>query len=191
MSNSFRPYGRSSRLLCPWDSPGKNTGVGLPFPSWGNLIFPTRDRTWISRIEGRFSTVWATRGSLMVLLYFSFSTLGKSLNICMSSSFIFKMEIITYLPDQDVAMLKRDDTTSQCLEEWQVHCQCPVNFICYYDYLEGFSGGTSGKESPCQCRRHKGWGFDSWVGKICWRREWQPTPVFLPGSPMDRRSWGL
>ena len=27
--------------------------------------------------------------------------------------------------------------------------------------------------------------FDSchpWVGKILWRREWQPTPVFLPGE---------
>ena len=23
-------------------------------------------------------------------------------------------------------------------------------------------------------------GFDLWVGKIPWRREWQPTPVFLP-----------
>ena len=23
-------------------------------------------------------------------------------------------------------------------------------------------------------------GFDSWVGKISWRRKWQPTPVFLP-----------
>ena len=57
------------------------------------------------------------QGSLMVLLYFRFSTLGKSLNICMSSSFIFKMEIITYLPDQAVVMLKGDDTTSQCLEE--------------------------------------------------------------------------
>ena len=22
--------------------------------------------------------------------------------------------------------------------------------------------------------------FDFWVGKIPWRREWQPTPVFLP-----------
>ena len=22
---------------CPWDSPGKNTGVGLPFPSPGDL----------------------------------------------------------------------------------------------------------------------------------------------------------
>ena len=24
--------------------------------------------------------------------------------------------------------------------------------------------------------------FDSWVGKISWRRAWQPTPVFLPGQ---------
>ena len=23
-------------------------------------------------------------------------------------------------------------------------------------------------------------GFDPWVGKISWRREWLPTPVFLP-----------
>ena len=28
-----------------------------------------------------------------------------------------------------------------------------------------------------QCGRH---GFHPWVGKICWRRAWQPTPVFLP-----------
>ena len=25
-------------------------------------------------------------------------------------------------------------------------------------------------------------GFDPWVGKIPWRRKWQPTPVFLVGS---------
>ena len=25
-------------------------------------------------------------------------------------------------------------------------------------------------------------GFDPWAGKILWRREWQPTPVFLPGE---------
>jgi len=29
MSDSLQPYGlNSSRLLCSWDSPGKNTGVG-------------------------------------------------------------------------------------------------------------------------------------------------------------------
>ena len=30
---------------------------------------------------------------------------------------------------------------------------------------------------------NSGCGFDPWAGKIPWRREWQPTPVFLPGEP--------
>ena len=31
--NSVRPHRRQpTRLLCPWDSPGKNTGVGCHFP---------------------------------------------------------------------------------------------------------------------------------------------------------------
>ena len=30
--------------------------------------------------------------------------------------------------------------------------------------------------------------FDPWVGKIPWRRKWQPTPVFLPGKPHRQRS---
>ena len=30
--------------------------------------------------------------------------------------------------------------------------------------------------------------FDSWVGKILWRREWQPTPVFFPGEFYGQRS---
>ena len=28
----------------------------------------------------------------------------------------------------------------------------------------------------------------SWVGKIPWRRKWQPTPVFLPGESQGQRS---
>ena len=28
----------------------------------------------------------------------------------------------------------------------------------------------------------------SWIGKIPWRREWQPTPVFLPGEFHGQRS---
>src|SRR5574337_811198 len=32
VSDSVRPHRRqSTRLLCPWDSPGKNTGVGCHF----------------------------------------------------------------------------------------------------------------------------------------------------------------
>ena len=36
-----------------------------------------------------------------------------------------------------------------------------------------------------QCRRP---GFDPWVGKIPWRRNWQSTPVFLPGEFHGQRS---
>ena len=49
-------------------------------------------------------------------------------------------------------------------------------------------GGTSGKESTSQCRRHKKLEFDPWVGKIPWRRAWQPTPVFLLGESHGQRS---
>ena len=36
-----------------------------------------------------------------------------------------------------------------------------------------------------QCGRP---GFNPWVGKIPWRRKWQPTPGFLPGESHGRRS---
>ena len=42
-----------------------------------------------------------------------------------------------------------------------------------------FPCGSDSKESACNSRQP---GFDPWVGKISWRREWQPTPVFLPGE---------
>ena len=36
----------------------------------------------------------------------------------------------------------------------------------------------------------KSWspGFDPWVGKFPWRREWQPMPLFLPGEFHGQRS---
>ena len=56
----------------------------------------------------------------------------------------------------------------------------------------GLPCSSAGKETSCnagvhlQCRKP---GLDSWVGKIPWRRKWQPSPVFLPGNPTDRRAW--
>ena len=55
----------------------------------------------------------------------------------------------------------------------------------------GFPGGARGKEPYCQCRRRKRCGFDLWVGKIPWRKAWQPTPVFLSGESHGQRSLGL
>ena len=51
-----------------------------------------------------------------------------------------------------------------------------------YIQLRGFRGGASGKEPTCQSRRHNIHDFDPWLGRIPWRRAWQPIPVFLPGE---------
>ena len=55
-------------------------------------------------------------------------------------------------------------------------------------YSKLCSGGTSGKESACQCRRHKSHKFNPCIGKIPRRRKWQPTPIFLPGKFLGQRS---
>ena len=48
-----------------------------------------------------------------------------------------------------------------------------------------FPGGSESKSICLQCGRPR---FNPWVGKIPWRRKWQPTPVFLPGKSHGRRS---
>ena len=45
----------------------------------------------------------------------------------------------------------------------------------------GFPGGSVVKNPPAQQEMQEMW-LDPWVGKIPWRRAWQPTPVFLPGE---------
>ena len=60
-----------------------------------------------------------------------------------------------------------------------------------------FPGGSDGKKICPQCRRL---GFNLWVRKIPWRREWLCTSVFLPEefhgqrnlggySPWGRKEW--
>ena len=44
------------------------------------------------------------------------------------------------------------------------------------------------KNLPANAGRLKRRGFDPWVGKIPWRRAWQPTPVFLPEESHGERS---
>ena len=48
----------------------------------------------------------------------------------------------------------------------------------------GFPGGSVDKESPVVQETP----LDSWVGKIPWRKKWQPTPGFLTGDYHRKRS---
>ena len=49
----------------------------------------------------------------------------------------------------------------------------------------GFPGGSDGKESACNAGDLDS---DPWVGRIPWRREWLPTPGFLPREFHGQRS---
>ena len=53
---------------------------------------------------------------------------------------------------------------------------------------QGLPRWLGGKESAYLCRRCRRHGFNPWVGKIPWRRAWQPTPVFLSGRSHGPRS---
>ena len=52
-----------------------------------------------------------------------------------------------------------------------------------FGQLSFHSGGSDSKEFAMQ----KTW-VQSWVGKIPWRREWLPTPVFRLGEFQEQRS---
>ena len=72
---------------------------------------------------------------------------------------------------------QKDSMTEICLG-----CQI---FKMSYLYGWGLPRWLKGRESACQGRRC---GFDLWVGKIPWRRKWQPTLVFLSGKSHKQRS---
>jgi len=54
----------------------------------------------------------------------------------------------------------------------------------------GFPSGSAGKKKKkkkhcLKCRRPR---FDPWDRKMPWKREWQPTLIFLPGESHEQRS---
>ena len=44
------------------------------------------------------------------------------------------------------------------------------------------------KNSPANAGDIRDSASNPWVGKIPWKRKWQPTPVFMPGESHGQRS---
>ena len=59
------------------------------------------------------------------------------------------------------------------------------HYYCIFCGDRGSSVLAQMVKNPLQCQRP---GFDPWIRKILWRREWIPTPVFLPGESLGQRS---
>ena len=96
---------------------------------------------------------------------------------------------------------------------WKICISSSIYCLSVYDYMKtigiSFPDSLLGSCLVCDCQApipstvvpkewpilsaehaHHWWrpGFDPWVGKIPWRRAWQPTPVFLPGESHGQRS---
>ena len=52
----------------------------------------------------------------------------------------------------------------------------------------GFPGGSVVKNLPAMSPAGDAGSIPVGVGKIPWKRAWQPTPVFLPGESHGERS---
>ena len=59
--------------------------------------------------------------------------------------------------------------------------QQSFNFYIHLLYQHGLPQWLRDKEFACQFRGRQRHGFDPWVRKIPWRRNWLYAPVFLPG----------
>ena len=129
---------QSARLLCPCDSPGKNTGMGCHAFLQG--IFPTQ----------------GSNPSLLHLLH------------CREILYCLSHQGSTPPPPLGLTLTEED---AERTGRFALSFSLPWWLRWSRIYL--------------QCRRP---GFSPWVGKIPWRRERLPTPVFWPGESHRQRS---
>ena len=69
---------------------------------------------------------------------------------------------------------------------WFIYVLNTYLIIC--NNIRRWGGFPGGPEYACQCKRYLRRGFNPWARKISWSRQWQPTPVFLPGKFHGQRS---
>ena len=78
----------------------------------------------------------------------------------------------------DPHSLRKVSLTVNIITCFQILCMNILRVLTWSSFICLFIGCL-------QCRRP---GFDSWIEKIAWRRQWQPTPVLLPGKSHGQRS---
>ena len=139
--------------LCPWDSPGKNTGVGCHF-----LIQCVKVKS-----ESEVSQSCPTLCDPM-----DCSLQGSSAHGILQAG-ILEWVVI---PFSRGSSLPRDQTSVSCIADrfftvWATREALRVlkDIFIIYIPLYWASQEASGKEFTCQCSRHRRCRFDSWIQK--------------------------
>ena len=99
-----------SGLLCPWDSPGKNTRVDCHFLLRGSS-WP-RNQTWVSSILDRYFTNWAT-----FIIYLIFFILYL---------YLFCLRLKKWAPNNAVKFLKTTQSTGGIVIIFLRVTHCPL-----------------------------------------------------------------
>ena len=155
---------------CPWDSPGKNTGVGCHF------LLQCRKGKSESEVPQSCQTpsdpMECSPPSSSVHGIFQARVLEWGA-IAFSKAWKWKGKV------------KSLSRVRLLVTPWTVaHQASPSMGFSRQEYWSGLP-----LPSPdCQCRRRKRHTFDPWVRKITWRRAWQPTPIFLPGESQGQKN---
>ena len=153
----------------------------------------SRPRNWteFSCIAGGFFTSWATRKAQVYPIthesnhHIFYSSVPWISRCYFFSGGLKKMDVDT----GQVFMILKDWKPrtvviyislirSACLLDMLYLCDSATQFMTVLLRM-GFPGVSDSKESACKAGNP---GWIPWVGKIPWRREWQPCPVFLPGE---------
>ena len=116
MSDSVRPHRRQpTRLLGPWDSPGKNTEVGCHFLLQGSSLPRAQTHVSVSlALVGVFSTTGSTWEAHIVIIVGLFRILIFDTNFLPMKTLIF-----SYCPCHECHMCIWEHETKNCL------------FVCY------------------------------------------------------------
>ena len=192
MSNSLQPHGPwPTRLLCPWDSPGKNTGVGCHFLLQG--IFPTQGSNPGSSAGALEADALTSEPPGKPVLKWN------NMNICSPIELQRekKKNCKAYAGESNrnkgsvFSSLWKTLVNSNCLQD-SVHLletDSSENELTEVS-LKGFQKIKSG--FPCDlvvknlpANAEDAGSIPGWEDPL--EKKWQPTPVFLPGKSYGQR----
>ena len=167
-----------SNLRVQWAKPLDSLGEG------GRLIYENLNKyskSWLlflaTTTVNRLKSVYS---DLSLYVYMSPMRNIILLLVCTHRSL---WELITLFQDSSPLPIPWTNYSSLYLLALFLDVKLIPKFSLLQEYfcIWGFPGGSV----SCQCRTC---GFDPWVGKILWRRKWQPTLVFLPGKSHGQRN---